>query len=1166
MKVIFNYATRQFESMEPTLRDRFALGGRVNYAIGDLVYSDLPGQMGDAKLERARIRSGAVGKDERFVKRLSKGKSSYWPFKSNNVLITQSDIDNSFLVNNLIKKNKGFLASPESFALELFGKTKAGKPVNLKGAMRALVIAMDNFKEAENFRFATDVYKNIDAKKFNYLEMVAKSITQSKNAKNVAESAAAFLPENMVTHYPKTLARGGEKGLFNIGQKIKPADKKFLIDRITKLTGEPINLKQLDETLKFAIDSRTATGRLKGLIKRNAAMNADIKKLYDDPQISKLIRGNLNAADKANILKRAVKLIDDDVSIASRRLFQMAQAIAGTRDIPGIKVDEALGKRIIDTQRIVGKAGNGYAFSGLVYDHYGKVIDKALGATKGKSFIGYYQSNIAKALDAGLVPDEIFGVTASARRGMSPYAIFTQALTEDVNSRIKGANLDSLLSKTHKDLQAIFKGKKYNQLNVADKKSANRIVKVFEDAKKAIIKKEGAKMKNVQLAEFDLKNAPSKSIANYKNLDKNLQKAFDNTYKKVGYSMKVPKEFKTQKQLLESLQKSKGVFKGAAKIGGKVLGPLGVVLGVSAVSTAAKAGESNLFDLASAYLTADPEVATTSRLLREDEKFRQEYMANLPDITQELPDSDEVAGLKETFPGSNMDYLQAVQDGFQGSFEDFLQLQSIPQSDRPITGKLDLPEMDQTMMAAQGGRVGFAEGTPDPFFVDSMIAAFENPNVADQFIKDNQPSVGEMILGEEGDRSLMQSFNTQFLDPRSYPYYAQKTLRGAANIPELAVRFPLAAAYIFGKASLATSTADLSKFNMEDLKTAMEILEPKFTNLALEGKLGDVLGLSPEAIQAAEEKRTGPQKTTGDLLQFTGEAVGPATPLFLFKMFPKLSKQIKDLVGTATAADKVNKEIESRMATQGVDQTRRDLLIATGVGGAVGLLKMLGLDNLFKAAPKAVAKQAPEIITSGGTPKYFFDFVDLIKKKGKNISEEAGTVAREKVYDYNGYTLYEKLDTGEIRIRKDTEGASTYYIGDGEYDTVTGIVKKEEITYTPKETIINDKGKSVEVKDTYDEATLKPDIDGDEGDFEEGLESIDDILELLAKDGKTYSKDDLLKMGIDADALSSYKPKKAGGGIMKMAGDESGPPPKSGPTPHGLPYVAKNVRPIKERK
>ena len=34
MKVIFNYATRQFESMEPTMRDRFQLGGRVNLQFG----------------------------------------------------------------------------------------------------------------------------------------------------------------------------------------------------------------------------------------------------------------------------------------------------------------------------------------------------------------------------------------------------------------------------------------------------------------------------------------------------------------------------------------------------------------------------------------------------------------------------------------------------------------------------------------------------------------------------------------------------------------------------------------------------------------------------------------------------------------------------------------------------------------------------------------------------------------------------------------------------------------------------------------------------------------------------------------------------------------------------------------------------------------------------
>ena len=69
-------------------------------------------------------------------------------------------------------------------------------------------------------------------------------------------------------------------------------------------------------------------------------------------------------------------------------------------------------------------------------------------------------------------------------------------------------------------------------------------------------------------------------------------------------------------------------------------------------------------------------------------------------------------------------------------------------------------------------------------------------------------------------------------------------------------------------------------------------------------------------------------------------------------------------------------------------------------------------------------------------------------------------------------------------------------------------------------------------------------------------------------DGKTYSNEELIEMGIRPDVLteSSLKTKKAGGGIIKLAGDDSGPPPKLCPTLHGLPYVAKNGRPIKERK
>ena len=74
-------------------------------------------------------------------------------------------------------------------------------------------------------------------------------------------------------------------------------------------------------------------------------MNADIKKLYDDKVIQKLITGDLNNKSKKAILERAVDVLDDDIAVASRRLFMMAQSIAGTRPIEGINVDEDLGKK-----------------------------------------------------------------------------------------------------------------------------------------------------------------------------------------------------------------------------------------------------------------------------------------------------------------------------------------------------------------------------------------------------------------------------------------------------------------------------------------------------------------------------------------------------------------------------------------------------------------------------------------------------------------------------------------------------------------------------------------------------------------------------------------------------------------------------------------------------
>ena len=46
----------------------------------------------------------------------------------------------------------------------------------------------------------------------------------------------------------------------------------------------------------------------------------------------------------------------------------------------------------------------------------------------------------------------------------------------------------------------------------------------------------------------------------------------------------------------------------------------------------------------------------------------------------------QVAGLSESFPGTFTSYNDAVSEGFQGTREEWLQQQSIPITERPLTG------------------------------------------------------------------------------------------------------------------------------------------------------------------------------------------------------------------------------------------------------------------------------------------------------------------------------------------------------------------------------------------------------------------------------------------------------------------------------------------------
>ena len=161
------------------------------------------------------------------------------------------------------------------------------------------------------------------------------------------------------------------------------------------------------------------------------------------------------------------------------------------------------------------------------------------------------------------------------------------------------------------------------------------------------------------------------------------------------------------------------------------------------------------------------------------------------------------------------------------------------------------------------------------------------------------------------------------------------------------------------------------------------------------------------------------------------------------------------------------------------DRGRRKFmkLAGTGIGGLAAL--KAGLINLAKdAGPKV--EMVKETVSKA--PEYFFDLVSKIKmfgREGTPLSE------RMNVTNYKNFELTEDITTGDMRITKQA--------GDPE-----GPGYKEEVMEYSKG------GNPMEdgiTKESYEEATLFPDMDGKMKDIEDGIEpdSIKEIMEEITE-------------------------------------------------------------------
>jgi len=410
-------------------------------------------------------------------------------------------------------------------------------------------------------------------------------------------------------------------------------------------------------------------------------------------------------------------------------------------------------------------------------------------------------------------------------------------------------------------------------------------------------------------------------------------------------------------------------------------------------------------------------------------------------------------------------------------------------------GAGDQPDINP-FQAAKGGRAklnrgGGVEITPLPradFSNGGAAGADENFAAELEYFLTNPDAELPKMQTYKETMNPIEVLN-DIIDPRNYPYYADVLARSGVRIGEFGMKILPATGKLINDlitrpAFKITATGnnyvqdytDVLPSNIKGTGIFSEFLE-NITPTTLEKKIGlDKLIKAEEQKQIDRGSTAGP-KVLADTMGLGAEVTAPIFPgLKLLNAYAKS----KNLPVNDVTKKLLVKEVDEVLGKQGMD--RRTFLQTTGAGATVILAKMLGFgDEVTKTAK--VAEKATEV-AAGGVPPYFFDLVEIIKKKGLDVTKNNATKNLENVHRYKGYEVYEDLATGEIRIEKI-------------YPESDMITERQILEYAPGKADETTKGKPA---DSYEEVTetnsriYKDEFN--EPDYEEGV-NIEEILEFI---------------------------------------------------------------------
>ena len=314
------------------------------------------------------------------------------------------------------------------------------------------------------------------------------------------------------------------------------------------VTEKPFYTKSLTEAKKVR-DQRVAKSPPKSfkdfnIKERPKKINAEILELSKNPTIKNIFKTGVLTKEA---ITEAANILNVDRATAIDRLENLATAFSGDRTgVPGIKpsnIDNArkIAALLPGAKTKAAELATGVPFTG-----------ESIKVPKGQIYRDApYDTSIFDI-------DEARATATGLKRGTSPYSIFGQIIKQDINRVVKGgfagSGWDSRAGTLERNLdEAIQKFGANSKQAKAAKIQYNKEATLFENK---INKNKRPGAKKIEIPKISL-DAPNKTIANYKNLDKTYQNVFNENFKTKKYSFEIPKNLNPIPKIVEDFKDPK---------------------------------------------------------------------------------------------------------------------------------------------------------------------------------------------------------------------------------------------------------------------------------------------------------------------------------------------------------------------------------------------------------------------------------------------------------------------------------------------------------------------------------------------------------------------------------------------------------------------------------